>query len=372
MPTVAQIHGMLLEEALLHLLRFSGYKPVTSHGADPTLRQGTAGLEVMGRGEHHQIDAIADFTIPQPFVNPARLLIEAKFKDSAVGIEIVRNAVGVLKDVSEYWVTPAAAGRGRAAARPRQQPLHPLRLQRIPRRRAAAPAATLPLPVCPAGVVRIHRERAAIRCGSRCVPHSIRAHRFFQPVMAAIRACVPNDGAVDRRRGVEMDIALSELRTRVRESLAHGGQINVDGAGDAALSAALATAIDAIRRVEYAVLAVALGRVPLVLTPAPDVNIRDVDGVVRVRIYWDADSWYLRRVGADGREEDLFSFDVPETLLAQYIDQHELSPRRAFNLKQEALSEIQALLVRDGQARLVRFVLDGEWLEQLKERLARD
>ena len=122
MPTVAQIHGMLLEEALLHLLRFSGYKPVTSHGADPTLRQGTAGLEVMGRGEHHQIDAIADFTIPQPFVNPARLLIEAKFKDSAVGIEIVRNAVGVLKDVSEYWVTPAPAGRGRAAARPRQQP----------------------------------------------------------------------------------------------------------------------------------------------------------------------------------------------------------------------------------------------------------
>ena len=190
--------------------------------------------------------------------------------------------------------------------------------------------------------------------------------------MAAIRACVPNDGAVDRRRGVEMDIALSELRTPMRESLAHGGQINVDGAGDAALSAALATAIDAIRRVEYAVLAVALGRVPLVLTPAPDVNIRDVDGVVRVRIYWDADSWYLRRVGADGREEDLFSFDVPETLLAQYIDQHELSPRRAFDLKQEALSEIQALLVRDGQARLVRFVLDGEWLEQLKERLARD
>jgi hypothetical protein len=75
MPTVAQIHGMLLEEALLHLLRFSGYRPVMSNGADPTLRQGTAGLEVLGRGEHHQIDAIADFTIPQPFVNPARLLI---------------------------------------------------------------------------------------------------------------------------------------------------------------------------------------------------------------------------------------------------------------------------------------------------------
>jgi len=353
MPTVAQIHGMLLEEALLHLLRFSGYKPVTSHGADPTLRQGTAGLEVMGRGEHHQIDAIADFTIPQPFVNPARLLIEAKFKDSAVGIEIVRNAVGVLKDVSEYWVTPAPAGRGRAAARPRQQPRYHYQYALL----------------ASSGFTE-NAQRYAVAHDVYLIPFERTG--FFQPVMAAIRACVPNDGAVDRRRGVEMDIALSELRTRVRESLAHGGQINVDGAGDAALSAALATAIDAIRRVEYAVLAVALGRVPLVLTPAPDVNIRDVDGVVRVRIYWDADSWYLRRVGADGRQEDLFSFDVPETLLAQYIDQHELSPRRAFDLKQEALSEIQALLVRDGQARLVRFVLDGEWLEQLKERLARD
>jgi len=344
---------MLLEEALLHLLRFSGYKPVTSHGADPTLRQGTAGLEVMGRGEHHQIDAIADFTIPQPFVNPARLLIEAKFKDSAVGIEIVRNAVGVLKDVSEYWVTPAPAGRGRAAARPRQQPRYHYQYALL----------------ASSGFTE-NAQRYAVAHDVYLIPFERTG--FFQPVMAAIRACVPNDGAVDRRRGVEMDIALSELRTRVRESLAHGGQINVDGAGDAALSAALATAIDAIRRVEYAVLAVALGRVPLVLTPAPDVNIRDVDGVVRVRIYWDADSWYLRRVGADGRQEDLFSFDVPETLLAQYIDQHELSPRRAFDLKQEALSEIQALLVRDGQARLVRFVLDGEWLEQLKERLARD
>lgn len=353
MPTVAQIHGMLLEEALLHLLRFSGYRPVMSNGADPTLRQGTAGLEVLGRGEHHQIDAIADFTIPQPFVNPARLLIEAKFKDSAVGIEIVRNAVGVLKDVSEYWVSPTAPGRGRAGARPRQQPRYHYQYALL----------------ASSGFTE-NAQRYAVAHDVYLIPFE-RAG-FFQPVMAAIRACVPNDGATDRRRGVEMEIELSELRRRVRESLSHGGRIDAEGTGDATLSAALVAAIDAIRRVEYAVLAVALGRVPLVLTPAPDVNLRDVEGVVRVRIYWDDDSWYLRRVGAGGREEDLFSFDVPETLLAQYIDQHELSPRRALDLKQEALSEIQALLVRDGQARLVRFVLDGEWLEQLKERLTRD
>ena len=75
-----------------------------SRGTDPTLRQGTAGLEVLGRGEHHQIDAIAEFTIRQPFVNPTRLLVEAMSKDAPVGIEIVRNTVGVLEDASEYWV----------------------------------------------------------------------------------------------------------------------------------------------------------------------------------------------------------------------------------------------------------------------------
>ena len=353
MPTVAQIHGMLLEEALLHLLRFSGYRPVMSNGADPTLRQGTAGLEVLGRGEHHQIDAIADFTIPQPFVNPARLLIEAKFKDSAVGIEIVRNAVGVLKDVSEYWVTPALAGRGPAAARPRQQPRYHYQYALL----------------ASSGFTE-NAQRYAVAHDVYLIPFE-RAG-FFQPVMVAIRACAPNDGATDRRRGVEMGIDLSELRRRVRESLARGRQLNVGGVVDPDISAALAVAVQAIRRVEYAVLAVALGRVPLVLTPAPDVNLGDIEGVIPVRIYWDDDAWYLRRVGAGGLEEALFSFDVPETLLARYIDQHQLSPRRALDLKQETLSEIQALLVRDGQARLVRFVLDHEWLEQLRQQLPGD
>lgn len=352
MPTVAQVHGMLLEEALLHLLRFSGYEPVTSHGADPTLRQGTAGLEVLGRGEHHQIDAIADFTIPQPFVNPARLLVEAKFKDSAVGIEIVRNAVGVLKDVSEYWVTPAATGRGPAVRRPTQQPRYHYQYALL----------------ASSGFTE-NAQRYAVAHDVYLIPFE-RAG-FFRPVMAAIRACVPNDGAMDRRRRVQMGIELSELRRRVRTSLASGEEFNFLGIDDAALSAALAMALQEIRRVEYAVLAVAVDRVPLVLTPAPHVNIRDIPSVVQVRIYWDDQAWYLRGVGAGAREEDLFSFDVPETLLAQYLDQHELSPRRALDLKQEALADIRALLVRDGEARLVRFVLDRDWLDHLRVRLGR-
>ncbi|MHC5726638.1 MAG: hypothetical protein ACYTXY_21370, partial [Nostoc sp.] len=96
---------MLLEEALLYLLRLSGYRTVEKADDDLTLNNGHSGLEVLGRGGVHQIDAVADFIIAQPFSNPQRLLLEAKFRSDKTGIEVVRNAVGVLKDVSEYWVS---------------------------------------------------------------------------------------------------------------------------------------------------------------------------------------------------------------------------------------------------------------------------
>ena len=112
----AQIRGLLLEEAVLHLLRKSGYKTIDIPGADPTLGTCGAGIFVRGRGGKHQIDAIADFLIHQPFSNPNRLLVEAKcFFRRDVRLPELRNAVGVLKDVSEHWV-PAPGPIARPAA----------------------------------------------------------------------------------------------------------------------------------------------------------------------------------------------------------------------------------------------------------------
>lgn len=103
MPTAGQIRGMLLEEVLLQLLRTSGYVPVEGAGIDSTLSDGPSGLEVRGRGTEHQIDAIADYRLTHPFGYRQRLLVEAKCYDTPSGIEVIRNAIGVLKDVSEYW-----------------------------------------------------------------------------------------------------------------------------------------------------------------------------------------------------------------------------------------------------------------------------
>jgi hypothetical protein len=43
--------------------------------------------------------------IPAPFSLPVRLFVEAKFKADPVGIEDVRNALGVLSDVNEHYAT---------------------------------------------------------------------------------------------------------------------------------------------------------------------------------------------------------------------------------------------------------------------------
>lgn len=107
MATIVNIRGMLLEEVLLKLLEMSGYRTITDAPSDDeTLRDGHSGMEVFGRGSVHQIDAIADYSIAHPFSHPQRLLVEAKcYTSQSVGIEIARNCVGVLKDVSGFWVS---------------------------------------------------------------------------------------------------------------------------------------------------------------------------------------------------------------------------------------------------------------------------
>lgn len=101
-PGTNQIKGMLLEEAILYLLRAAGYIHIDSVGNDPTLRQGSAGMYVRGRGADHQIDAIADSLIQHPFSNPQRLLVEAKHLKGNVRLPVIRNALGTLMDVNEF------------------------------------------------------------------------------------------------------------------------------------------------------------------------------------------------------------------------------------------------------------------------------
>ena len=114
MANISQVRGALLEEAVLYLLEKFDYKTIEAypgHGNE-TLRGGHSGLEVRGRGSWHQIDALAAFKSSPAFMYPLRLMVEAKCYQNhrTVGIEVVRNSVGVLKDISENYFTMPSGG----------------------------------------------------------------------------------------------------------------------------------------------------------------------------------------------------------------------------------------------------------------------
>lgn len=114
MANISQVRGALLEEAVLYLLEKFGYKTieVVPGHQDRSIRSGHSGLEVRGRGSWHQIDALASFKSSPAFMYPLRLIVEAKcYKEHrTVGIEVVRNAVGVLKDISENYFSVPSGG----------------------------------------------------------------------------------------------------------------------------------------------------------------------------------------------------------------------------------------------------------------------
>lgn len=105
MASITQIRGILLEEIVLYLLEKVGYRIVNS-GEEGT-RTGRAGLEIQGRGEWHQVDALAAFDYTPSFMYPLRLMVEAKCYSIRypVQIEVVRNSLGVLRDITENYFT---------------------------------------------------------------------------------------------------------------------------------------------------------------------------------------------------------------------------------------------------------------------------
>lgn len=334
MATIHQTRGLLLEEVLLHLLRRSGYKTVEKAGVDPTLKDGRSGLEVRGRGERHQIDAIADFSIAQPFSYPQRLLVEAKFMGSKVGLPIIRNAVGVLKDVGEHFVP---VGNSSSAK------------HRYSYRYAVFSASGYSPPA----------ERYAFAQDIYLIP--LDGSSFLSPVLDAIEDIT----AADFGDSQEVDVDLKKLRSSFRESLkGNGDDLNIDGLQENAKNK-LNDIVAGTRRIDGALLAMMGNRFPVFLVPQSAEILQSLELEIRVRIFWDDKGWYLSRANGP-REERLFSFDVPPDLFKLYDKQGVLTPLQAVDLKERFMSDMQAIHVDNGRVRVHRFVLDQEWLERVR------
>lgn len=71
-------------------------------------------LRVRGRGALHQVDVLGEFAFTPAFSMPVRLFLEAKYYQGSCGLEVVRNAHGVIHDVNENFMA-------HDGARPRQR-----------------------------------------------------------------------------------------------------------------------------------------------------------------------------------------------------------------------------------------------------------
>lgn len=328
----SQIRGLLLEEAMLHLLRSAGYLPVFRKGKDETLAQEGKTLFVKGRGERHQIDAIADYRVQPPFSNPQRLLLEAKFYDrQRVGLTVIRNAVGVLNDVSQFFVSL----RHDSPSKPRYHYQYAV---------VSATMFTRP------------SQRYAYAHDIFLIP--LGASPYFRRLLDAIRAAAADLVVSDANQISEefSEIVRSRMRRALSEGVFADEAYHYDESFDHLIKECLLLG--------FGLIAVTASGFPIFLVPLKGLALNELRNVLHVRIHITNEGWFL----AEEQGRKLFSFDVPDEMINLYAERGELTPDAALNLKQQELYEMSALISEGRSLRIIRFLLDVPWFEGLRRR----
>jgi hypothetical protein len=336
MASVNQVRAVLLEEAILKLLRASGYRTVTTAAADPTLFAGPAGLNVWGRGGKHQIDAIADLRIGQPFSNPQRLIVEAKAysNERKVGLPVVRGAVGVLKDVSEFWV--------------KNGPDQP-----------AASRYHYQFAIFSTSEFTGDAQDYAFAHDVHLLP--LRRSSFFSPVVRAIENAAEE---IPIRRGAEVNIELSHVRHALRERL----QPNIHAEGDYDFPW-LTAVVNATQEVGASLIAMLGMSIPVFLTPRRDLDLNALPPTTRVQLHFGSQgSWTITRSDTG---QPIFTFDLPAELFELYAENGDLTRRAALNLKEDVFGQFTAIYSPQDSIRVFNFILDQEWVTQVRQDLGR-
>ena len=338
------VRGMLFEEAALFLLRRAGYEPVTSLHGDQTLRPHSAGIgiSIVGRGASHQIDAIADYRIGQPFSHPQRLLVEAKCytNKKPVDLETTRNAVGVLKDVSEFWATNDGIPAGN---------------RRYNYQKAVFSATTFTAPA----------ETYAFAHNIYLFPMGKSA--CFAGVLSAIFSF----RATDLRRGpwTNSDRPMRHLRLAVREFFDPRGAGDSESLFGGAYGEKWARFGEEATRLGGVVVALVGRAFPLFLVPTRQEVLRELRDETQVRIRWGSSKgWSI----TDTADRVLFSFDLPSVLFYMYAQSETLTRASAVMLKEELFRSLQAVVFDGGQPRVIRFIPDAEWFTTLRNHAAQN
>lgn len=351
MPSINQIRGALLEEIVLLLLERSGYRRV--HVGDEGTRSGRAGVEVEGRGSHHQIDALVSPIHSHAFIYPIRLMVEAKCLTIPVGLTVVRSVVGTLFDINQnFFAGPSAGGRE-------------LRVQRF----------------------NYHAAMFAANGYSENAEQFALAHQVFlidyshvaamRPVVDALFALQLEDfGEVARRRGRRN---VTEIRTGFR-TLLGGSREDVPTRlfarqGIAKVRDLLLPAIRQLRGSYYGMIE---GVYPVHLISSQPIPIQFVrrQGVIQceIRVSSDEQTWALEPSEVTEGSLDFFrlEFTIPEFIAemlnarSEQDSAREEPPRwlRIADVKRNYMRFIDVTTVEEGQLIPFRLALDVNWLNR--------
>lgn len=345
MATITQIRGALLEEAVLFLLKKVGYDTYDPVALLPHhmeyLRSGHSGLEVRGRGTWHQLDAFALWKYSPAFMYPLHLMVEAKCYAShrPVGVEVPRNSVGVLKDISENYFT--YTGRGNAFRGPRYN----------------YTAAVFSTSGYTQGAVEYAVAHQVFLIQYENVP-------AIQPLIDSILAF---DEECINLRGQQ---AIAAARRYYRQCLAAGEDAEIADPppelterGQELLRGRVAEACRAIGGSYFGMLQ---GQWPLHLLRReplpPDAFVEDV---VSCRVHGDHTGvWRFVPIQVEPGHPAWFEleFSLPP-LIAELVQNNWRDPIAVANLKQQHFSFIDLTGVIGGIRRSVRLQLDREWIE---------
>ena len=97
------LKGLLFEIAILQMLLDNGFSQIPLDNSDRAIMSRKNFIELKGRGGWHQIDCPCDWQYCSPFMYPIRLLGEVKFTKKKVDKAVVRQYIGVLKDIQENY-----------------------------------------------------------------------------------------------------------------------------------------------------------------------------------------------------------------------------------------------------------------------------
>ncbi len=312
------------------------------------LNHGHSGLEVRGRGTWHQIDAIASFHYSPAFMYPLRLLVEAKCYQAGrpIGVDVVRNAVGVLKDITENYFT-------------------------VPSRRGGD-----------LQVVRYNYHSAIFSTSgftSGAVEYSI-AHQVFliqyenvpiiQPLIDAIMTFDNHCVTIIGKRSMAgiRKLYRDALRDRISQTntphfLTKKGIALIDD-----------SLVQTVRRIHGSYFGMLQGRWPLHLlteSPLPALAFESDNITCRLTGY-ETGEWKFTPLDIDRNDNGYFElqFNLPEAI-ANLISENWGDREAVANIKQQHFSYIDLSGVIGGVRRNVRLEMDRNWINQYLDRIRR-